>query len=633
MRDVIAHTRCVLDAAVDGIISADERGIIESANAAVTRMFGYSADELIGRNLTLLMPAPYAAEHDGYIERYLRSGEPRIIGIGREVAGRRRDGSTFPLELAVAEARIGARRLFTGILRDISDRRAAEESVRQLGEILEESVNEIYVFDAQSLRFTRINRGARENLGYSQHELEQMTPLDIKPEMTRERFDALLAPLRRGEQSRAHFRTPHRRKDGSTYRADVHLHYHEDPSASRFVALVLDVSQQEALETQLLQAQKMEAIGQLAGGIAHDFNNLLTSIVGSSELLAARMNREDRSLRAVRRIQAAAERGAALTQKLLTFGRRQISQPEILDINESVAQMADLASRLIGEDVDVTLDLEADAYPVRADRTQLDQVLLNLIVNAGDAMPSGGRLRIETRNVSVSPFEATRLGTSQGPALQLSVIDTGTGMSDETLERVFEPFFTTKETGKGTGLGLSTVYGIAKQSGWGVDVQSTLAQGSTFSIYIPRAADDAGAKPEKGQPARRVHASGSTILLVEDDELLREMASEALESDRHRVLAAETPERAIELANKHGGEIDLVVADVVMPGMSGIELVAYLRGPNPGLRVLLISGYADEALATRGALPAELPYLAKPFGTETFIQRVRDVLAARETQT
>ncbi len=619
-----ARSRSILDAAVDGIIAIDETGVIESVNPATTSMFGYTPAELVGRNVRVLMPSPDREQHDGYLRRYLDTGEARIIGIGREVLGQRRDGTVFPIDLSVTEAVLGPRRLFTGILRDITERREAQAEVRRLGEMLEQSLSEIYTFDERSLRFAQVNRGARENLGYSLDELQKMSPLDIKPELSPEAFAALLEPLRTGARKSVDFKTSHLRRDGTTYRVDVHVQHAAAERGGHFIAVVHDVTEREELEARLSQAQKMEAVGQLAGGIAHDFNNLLTSIQGSGELLAARLDPDDRGQRAVRRIQQAAERGSALTQKLLAFSRQQVAQPEVMDLNAAVQQIAELATRLLADDIEVDVDLEPDAHPVEADPTHVDQVVLNLVVNAGDAMPRGGRLRIETCNVELDADGAARVRGPAGACVRLSVTDTGVGMDPAILERIFEPFFTTKDTGKGTGLGLATVYGIATQSGWGIEVDSVVGRGTAFRLYVPRAQRGVASRDTAVVPAGS--AGAETLLLVEDDPLVRDMLTELLESAGYRLVVAETPGRALALAENLDGEIGLMLSDVVMPEMTGPELVERLRERWPGLRVLLISGHADDALESRGGLPAGIPFLAKPFGNDVLLRRIREVL-------
>ncbi len=625
LRERLARAEAVLDTAIDAVITIDERGTIEQVNRATRTLFGYEASELVGKNVSILMPSDIADRHDSYLETYAKTGRAHIIGIGRDVEARRKDGTVFPAHLAVGESQIGDRRLFTGILRDLTETRTRDNEAIRLGRIVEDALNEIFVFDDETLRFLQANRRARENLGYRIDELREMTPVDIKPKFDDAAFRELIEPVKSGGKSALTFETTHRRKDGSDYDVEVHLHH--DASAHEFVALILDVSERRELQRQVIQAQRMEAVGQLAGGVAHDFNNLLTSIHGSADLIAGRLAADDRSQRAVRRITQAAERGAALTQQLLAFGRRHVTQPESLDMNRSVLQVIDLTERIIGEDIEVETSLHPEPLPIRADPTLLDQVTMNLIVNAGDALPDGGTLRIETGLVNVEADDASRLEMAPGPSAKLSISDNGVGMPPEIVERIFEPFFTTKEVGKGTGLGLSTVHGIVKQSGWGLDVTTREGEGSRFDVVIPLAAsplaERGGIGPSPQRDDRR-----ATILLVEDDALVRDLAREVLEGAGHTVWVATTPEEALDRAASRPSEIDLLLSDVVMPGMTGVELARRLRGVLPSLPILLMSGYPNRALEARGAIDSGFPLLAKPFSNEALLGEVAR-LAAR----
>ncbi len=620
-----ARNEAILQATVEGIATIDTKGVLISVNPALERLFGYSQSELVGQNVRMIMPEPYRSQHDTYLERYLETGEPRIIGAGRELVGRRKDGTVFPVRLSVGEIQLEGERLFVGMLGDLSERQRAEREASTLGVILEDSLNEIYVFDDETLHFRMVNRGGRENLGFSPTELREMTPVDIKPEFSEHAFREMIAPLRAGTLPTIVFKTTHRRKDGSEYRVEVHLQHRAD--SGEFVAIVLDLTDREALESQLQQSQRLEALGQLAGGIAHDFNNLLTSIQGSSELLQSRLGQGDRSLRALQRIEQAASRGAALTQQLLAFSRRQVTQPEPMDLNHAVSEISELTGRLIGDDVELVLDFDPSLPQIVADPAQLDQVVMNLVVNAGDAMPAGGTLRVSTRTELVDGQRAASLEIAPGRAVVLEVADTGSGMSPQVLSRIFEPFYTTKEVGRGTGLGLSTVYGIVKQNGWGVEVESSQGDGTTFRVWIPSIASHSRSE-RAGPPARpTLQPGGGSILLVEDDALLRENATEVLEEAGFQVRSAPSPEAALQQIHELG-EVELLVSDVVMPGMTGLELARRLRGTHPHLRVLLISGYPEAALERRDAFPAEFPVLPKPFSNEVLIGRIRELIRA-----
>jgi len=391
-----------------------------------------------------------------------------------------------------------------------------------------------------------------------------------------------------------------------------------------YVVVLHDVTERRDLEEQLRQAQKMEAVGKLAGGVAHDFNNLLTAILGFATLAEDDVPADSPVRDALWQIRRSAEQAAILTRQLLAFGRRQILQPEVLDLNRVVSTVEPMLRRLIGEDITITTDLAPDLPPLRADRSQLEQVLLNLAVNARDAMPTGGVLTIRT-------FAATEVGPpADGDALPagtyvaLEVTDTGEGMETEVLERIFEPFFTTKEFGRGTGLGLSTVYGIVKQSGGDVRVRTALGRGTTFTVLLPAA----GAQPAPEPPAEPAveGVKRARVLLVEDDEAVRDLVEEVLRASGVDVLVATNPAEALAIAARQSVTFDLLISDLAMPTMSGAELAERLSSLRPGLRVLFISGYPVEESVTEGLRLSGLRYLAKPFTPGQLRREVRLLL-------
>jgi two-component system cell cycle sensor histidine kinase/response regulator CckA len=379
-------------------------------------------------------------------------------------------------------------------------------------------------------------------------------------------------------------------------------------------------------QAQLLQAQKMEAVGRLAGGVAHDFNNLLTGIIGYAELLKMRLDPQDPHRREVEEIRKAGEKAASLTLQLLAFSRKQILQPKKLNLNIVVRDMEKLLQRLIGEDIYLVANLEAGLGAVEADPGQIEQVIINLAVNARDAMPLGGKLTIETANVELDGAYGYRdVNFQPGQYVMLAVSDNGEGMDEETMARIFEPFFTTKGSNLGTGLGLSTVYGIVKQSGGYIWVYSEPKWGTTFKVYLPLAAS--GLEVEKSRPESAAYPQGwETVLLVEDEEVVRELTSAALQQNGYQVLMAATPEEALAICEKPEGRIHLLLTDVVMPGMSGRDLAAILTSRFPEMKVLYISGYAENAISHHGVLDPGIAFLAKPFTPNALVSRVRQVL-------
>jgi two-component system, cell cycle sensor histidine kinase and response regulator CckA len=393
----------------------------------------------------------------------------------------------------------------------------------------------------------------------------------------------------------------------------------------RVVGVVQDITDQRLTEQQLGQAQKMEAVGQLAGGVAHDFNNLLTAILGSAELLLETLAPDAPEREDVEEIHKAGRRAADLTRQLLAFSRQQVLAPRVLDLNELVANMEKLLQRLIGEDVVLRTALAPRLGVVRADPGQLEQVIVNLAVNARDAMPRGGQLTIETSNITLDEeYVEAHFLAKAGPYVQLTVTDTGTGMDAETKARMFEPFFTTKGQGKGTGLGLATLYGIVKQSDGNVWVYSEIGHGTAFKIYLPRviATAEAGASPTESAAPRGTE----TVLVVEDDEQVRRLTRKMLEARGHTVFVAAGGAAALQLLETHAGRIDLLVTDVVMPGMSGRELVERVAVLRPTMKVLYLSGYTDDAVVRHGVLQAGIAFLQKPFAADTLVRKVREVI-------
>jgi len=382
----------------------------------------------------------------------------------------------------------------------------------------------------------------------------------------------------------------------------------------------------ERSEEQLRQSQKMDAIGQLAGGVAHDFNNLLTAICGHSELTLKRLAPDDALRRPLEQIRKSGERAAALTRQLLAFSRKQILQPKIIDLNQIVVDMNKMLQRLIGEDIDLLMGLAADLGKVKADPNQIEQILLNLSINARDAMPMGGRLTIETSNVDLSEeFSHDHVSVRPGQYVMLAVSDNGCGMDAETQAHIFEPFFTTKEVGKGTGLGLATVYGIVKQSEGTIWLYSEVGRGAAFKIYLPCA--EVTAKEVEVHADDHESSQGTeTVLLVEDEEVVREMATEILLDAGYHVLEAKHGPEALILARRHSGEIHLMLTDVVMPQMSGRELAEQLTPFRPDMKVLYMSGYTDDAIVHHGVLDEGTAFIGKPFTPAALTRKVREVL-------
>jgi PAS domain S-box-containing protein len=396
------------------------------------------------------------------------------------------------------------------------------------------------------------------------------------------------------------------------------------------ISFVVDISERKLLEQQLRQSQKMEAIGRLAGGIAHDFNNLLGVIIGYSEILEERLGQNDPLTPKAEQIKKAGQRAARLTRQLLAFSRQQVLEPKVLDLNALVADTLNMLQRLIGDDIELVAVLAPELGRVQADQGQIEQIILNLALNARDAMAQGGRLTIRTSDVEVDEVGARQHPEAvPGPYVTLSMNDTGCGMDQETQAHIFEPFFTTKEVGKGTGLGLSTVYGVVKQSGGFISVYSELGWGTSFEIYIPRI-DECVRASALGHAGKETPRGWETILLVEDAQALRELTHELLEANGYTVLEAANGASAIRVAERHPEPIHLLLSDVVMPGMDGRELAQYMVRIHPEIKVLYMSGYTDDSIAHYGVLDSGIALLQKPFTKESLICKVREVFRVKK---
>jgi two-component system, cell cycle sensor histidine kinase and response regulator CckA len=508
------------------------------------------------------------------------------------------------------------------------ERRRAEEDLRRNESILrllfEHNPLPTWLYELDSLRFLRVNQAATQLYGYSIAELESRTILDIYPESQRAKARDYIHNMHPAMEEHEFWQ--HQSKDGQTF--EVECISHELSYAGKQVRLVVaqDISERRLLESQLRQAQKMEAVGRLAGGVAHDFNNLLMVIKGHTELLLNALAPSQQITRKIEQIDRSADRAAALTRQLLAFSRMQVLQPQVINMNSIVEEMGKLLPRLIGEDIELLIRTDSRLGAIRADASQMEQVLMNLAVNARDAMPNGGKLVIETCNTDLDhSFTARHPLMKSGPYVVLVVTDSGTGMDAETQAHIFEPFFTTKEKGKGTGLGLAMVYGIVKQSGGFIWVYSELGKGTSFKIYLPRV-HQAEQYIGHSHPTADLPMGSETVLLAEDEQDVREIAREFLESGGYRVMEAEDGRQAIKIAEQNKGKISLLVTDMVMPGMTGQELAVRLQSENPGLNVIFMSGYSERAATEMADADPAVRLLSKPFSRAAILRAVRESL-------
>ena len=626
--------RAVVETAVDGVILIDAQGSVLMFNPACEKLFQYAADEVIGQNVKVLMPALYRDSHDGYLGNYHRTGERKIIGIGREVLGRRKDGSTFPMHISVGETKQDeGSSIFVGILHDLTERERVEgilrESAAQLRAVVDTAVDGVILIDADG-RILKFNPACEKLFRYQADEVIGANVKMLMPEPYRSGHDGYIRNfVTTGEKKIIGIgrEVIGRRKDGSTFPMDLSVGEAKQDGSSIFVGVIHDLTDRKRTEAQLIQAQKMEAVGQLSGGIAHDFNNLLTVIVGNAEHLSEQLSARQDLKRLAEDICNAGERGAELTQRLLAFGRKQLLRPVETECNKLLDSIHKLLRRTLREDVEVTTQLDPELRVAFADPSQLESAILNLALNAQDAMSSGGRMIISTANASLDNREHNiHPDVRDGAYVVIAVTDNGEGMPKAVLDRAFEPFFTTKEVGKGSGLGLSMVYGFAKQSNGHVSIYSEPGLGTTVRIYLP--ALTAKAKDAAAQVPWEVGPSGAeTVLIVEDDPFVRSYAVMSLQTLGYHVIAAVDGREAMQQLQT-GAHIDLLFTDIVMPGgVNGWELAGLARKTRPDLRVLLTSGYALETLAANGHLQEGSAILSKPYRKAELARRLREALS------
>jgi len=627
--------RLISENAADMIAVVDAEGRRLYSSSSYQRVLGYSAEELRDSSAFSQIHPEDLARVQGAAEETRSTGRGNML----EYRMRHKNGSWRVIEstASLIPSPKGSSEKLVIINRDVTDRRDAVEALRRseasFRSVVEHAPFGICRVDREG-KLLEANPALHRMLGYQEPGVLLQTSLPK---------DLLLDPrdfLRLSEavQTSEYFHDIEltwRRLDGShlTARCSGRRITESNQLEGYMELFTQDVTERMILERQLRMAGKMEAIGRLSGGIAHDFNNLLGVIIGYSKLMRQRVDPTQTALvEFAEEVEKAGQRAAALTRQLLAFSRQQILTPTVLDLNALVADMQKMLPRLLGEDVTVEIELGPDLGSVKADRSQLEQVVMNLAVNARDAMPTGGKIRVETANVELDELYARHhAGAKIGRHILLSVSDTGTGMSPETVTHIFEPFFTTKEMGKGTGLGLATVYGIVKQSGGYIWVESELGKGSTFKIFLPRLSEIPATAPIS-QPTSA--ASGhETILLVEDAEPLRKLAFRFLENHGYRVFQAESGEEALTVAGGLLEPIHLVLTDVVMPGMNGRALTERLLPGHPEMKVLYMSGYADSFIAGHGVLERGTALIHKPFSEEALLAKVREVLDARsETQ-
>jgi len=609
------------------LVGLDER--LLDVNASLCAILGYPRERLRGMTVPeVTHPDDVAREEAlkqvllGGSRSYYRMEKRYVHADGHLVWG--------ALSVTAVAGPDGVPRHYLGQLEDITERKLAEERLRASEErfraLIEKATDVLLLFDAEG-RHGLWSSAATEALGWSSDEVVGRNVMELVHPDDAAAGEKLLRELAGspGAARRITLRIRHRNGSWRSFDA-VCRNLLRVPAVAGIVVNARDVTEQRRLEEQFLQSQKLESIGRLAGGVAHDFNNILTVILSCAEQLEADVQAKRASIEDVREIRAAADRARDLTRQLLAFARRQVIAPVALDLNALLRESQRLLARVLGEDVDLSVELSPGLWPVRCDPAQIQQVVLNLVVNARDAMPRGGKLTIETANVVLEEeYARDRADVVAGPHVMLAVSDSGEGMTEEARAHVFEPFFTTKPAGQGTGLGLATVYGIVSQSGGHVWVYSERGRGTTFKIYLPRTGERPAARRDTPRPSGSARGT-ETVLVVEDDPRVREVTVRALRGAGYRVLEAGSGRAALEAAATAAPPPRLVVTDVVMPDMSGREVAETLQRRLPGLRFLYVSGYTQDTIVHHGVLDSGIEFLSKPFTPSALLSRVRELL-------
>ncbi len=633
---VQADIAAFIDSVPDGIAIVDREGRITVVNAQAQQMFGYAAGELAGARVEVLLPERFRREHPEHRRSFHDNPRPRPMGSGLELYGLRKDGTEFPVEISLSALPTqNGSPLVIAAIRDVTDRKRREEEIRKLNRQLDsdaayrsmvkQAPYGIYRVDLADERFVAVNPALVQMLGYADE--QQVLQLRIGTDVYRNPAEYEL----RREQNRRerHFQgveAEWKRKDGTPLFVRLSGRRGHDEHGQEHIDIVAeDITERRKLEEQFQQSQKLEAVARLAGGVSHDFNNLLGVITGYSWMLLNDSSATAAQKERVEGIMQAANSAVALTRQLLAVSRKQVLQPAILNLGSVVAEVTKMLNRVISEDIKLVVESQPGLGAVRLDRTQIEQVLLNLVINARDAMPRGGEIHIHTSNEHLDEeYAAAHVDVVPGDYVRLAVVDSGEGMDKETQARVFEPFFTTKAPGKGTGLGLASVYGIVKQSGGHIWLYSEPGRGTTFKIYFPRvrrATEEATAraKPE-------TYRGTETVLLVEDHALLRKMTAAMLRGMGYTVLETEEPATALKIASTHAEPIEVLVTDVVMPEINGLALKEKISVMRPGIKTLLISGYSGDIISQYGDIGRSAALLEKPFSSEALGLKIRQLL-------
>ncbi len=606
------------------IVITDKDANIEYVNPKFTEITGYSLLEVIGKNPRVLQSGKIQKEEYEKMWQTLISGK---VWKG-EFNNKKKDGELY-WESATISPIIDSKGNIThyiALKQDITKQKAVEESVKQFNHIVEESLNEIYIFEQETLKFLYANHAALQNIGFTLDELKRLTPIDIKPDFNYVQFKKLLYPLSGNKKQNISFQTRHKRKNNTYYPVEVHMQSAVYDSKIVFVAFILDITEKQKLQNQLIQTQKVQSIGTLAGGIAHDFNNILGIILAFTSILEKSKGDLEKISKSVSAITQAVSRGSALTRQILTFARQTSLSIGAMSIPALVRELLVMLKETFPPTIEFQTEIEKDIPLINADNSQMHQVMLNLCVNARDAMPKGGIIKIKVNVIQLEELIHQFSTAENQQYVCISVMDNGIGIDENIKSRLFDPFFTTKEMGKGTGLGLSVVYGVIQEHSGFISFDSELGKGSTFRLYLPVPEEYKIYNEVTSAKERETITGSETILFVEDEELLREVVQSTLESHGYKVLTAVDGKEAVEIYKKHLTEIDLVITDMGLPKMNGIDEFILLKEMNPKVKLIFASGFI--ALESRSELlkSGAKGFIQKPYVMNEVLHMIREVL-------
>ncbi|HQR05209.1 MAG TPA: PAS domain S-box protein [Gemmatales bacterium] len=614
-----AYLRSILDTAVDGIITIKSDGTVEQFNRAAERIFGYEEKEIVGQNITILMPSPFREEHDRYLKQYLTTRQPRIIGIGREVIGKRKDGSLVPIELAVGECGTENELRFTGFVRDITARKENDRKLREQAQLLNNVREAILVTDLQD-RINYWNAGAERLYGWSAQEAIGQDCHVLKccshPQgLSMDEIHRLIEQEGEWQGELHHDTKDGRRLTVASYWTLIHNEQNKPKSK---LMINIDMTERKKLESQFLRAQRLESIGVLAGGIAHDLNNVMTPILMSVKLLRKYVT-DEKPRDLLSTAQASVERGIDMVKQLLSFAGGMEGERTQVAISPLIGEVEKMLQHTLSKTIQIETNIDGELWTVKGDKTQLLQVLMNLCVNARDAMPAGGVLTIRAENVVIGgEYSQFHPDAKPGPYVLLDAADTGSGIPPEVLDKIFDPFFTTKGIGKGTGLGLSTALGIVRSHGGFLNVYSEIGKGTRVTVYLPATGVNMAVE-DKTEATSSLRGHGELILIVDDEPLIVQTVQAVLQNSGYQTLTAEHGMSALALFSEHHPKVRAALVDMMMPGLDGPAVMQQMREINPQVPIIACSGLRSaERLRTIFAAGAKA-FLQKPYSDEQLL--------------